>query len=139
MHIEEPPPPPGPASQLREWVRALALYGEARGRLLQIETREASGRAAGIGIAGAIGLAAVVIAWLLAAPALVWIISQRIGWHWSRVALTGAGLHLLIGLLFLLIAKIRLRRWRPFEASLDELRRDRDSLTQTTSHPTDAP
>ena len=118
----------GPFAQVRELTRAVALYVEARGRLLQIEAREAGSRSASILILAALGVAFVFFAWLLAMPALVWLIALKVDWHWSRVALVGAGGHLLLGLLLLTVLRARVRGWRPFEASLKELEKDRAYL-----------
>ena len=114
-------------------LRALALYMEARGRLLCIEGQEA-----GMHLSGLIGLfmlalGALIIGWMLAAPALVWIIAESNGWPWTRVALAGAGIHLFLGLLFLGGLKLRLRKMPLFQESLQQFQRDREWLASTKS------
>lgn len=109
-------------------LRALALYVEARGRLLQIESQEAGSR-----ISGSVGLfmvtmASFIIGWLLAAPALVWLIAQQTDLPWPKVALIGAGAHLMFGMIFLIVLRLRIRRMHLFEETFNQLRRDREWL-----------
>lgn len=111
-----------------ELLRSLALYLEARGRLLHIEGQEAGTRLSSLTGMFMVALVALLIGWLLATPALVWIIAESIGWHWTRVALAGAGIHLFIGLLFLAGLKSRLRSLRLFEETFNQFRRDREWL-----------
>ncbi|MBE2281910.1 MAG: phage holin family protein [Prosthecobacter sp.] len=109
-------------------LRSVALYAEARGRLLHIEGQEAGGRLAGLTGMFMMALTALIIGWLLATPALVWIIAEANGWHWTRVALAGAGIHLVLGLLFLAGLKSRLHGLRLFEETFNQFRRDREWL-----------
>lgn len=109
-------------------LRSIALYVEARGRLLHIEGQEAGAKAAGLVGMFIFALAALIIGWMLAAPAAVWIIAEKNGWHWTHVALAGAGIHLLLGLLLIIGLKSRLRSFRPFDESFQQLSRDRDWL-----------
>ncbi|MCB1275769.1 phage holin family protein [Prosthecobacter sp.] len=109
-------------------LRSIALYVEARGRLLHIEGQEAGARLSGMIGMFMLGLAALIIGWMLAAPALVWIIAETNGWHWTRVALAGAGIHLFLALLLLAGLKSRLRSTQFFEDSFNQFRRDREWL-----------
>jgi uncharacterized membrane protein YqjE len=109
-------------------LRALALYIEARGRLLHIEGQEAGSRLSNLIGMFMLALTAFIIGWMLAAPALVWIIAESNGWHWTRVALGGAVIHLFIGLLLLAGLKTRLRGMQLFEESFNQFRRDREWL-----------
>lgn len=113
-----------------EMLRSLALYAEARGRLLHLESQEAGGRLASLVGSFMLALASFIIGWLLAVPALVWIIAQASGWHWTRVAFAGAGLHLVLGILFLFSLKARLRSLRLFEETFHQFRRDREWLAR---------
>ncbi|MBE7495422.1 MAG: phage holin family protein [Verrucomicrobiaceae bacterium] len=131
----EAPPSASNGSEERPRVtgllRAVALYVEARGRLLQIEGQEAGQR-----LAGTMGLfvmttSCLVFGWLLALPPVVLLVAQAVGWHWSRVALAGAGLHLFLGILFLILLKLRLRRMRLFEETFNQFRRDREWLASS--------
>ncbi len=114
--------------------RSLALFVEARGRLLQIEGQEAGARLSNLTGMFMLVLALVIIGWMLAAPALVWIIAEANGWHWTRVALAGAGIHLFLGLLFLAGLKSRLRSLRLFEETFQQLRRDREWLVSNKNN-----
>lgn len=109
-------------------LRSIALYIEARGRLLHIEGQEAGTRVAGMAGLFMFSLTALIIGWMLGAPALVWIIAEKSGWHWTKVALAGAGIHLVLGLLLLAGLKARLRSFRLFEESFQQLRQDREWL-----------
>lgn len=120
-------------SRVSGLLRAVALYVEARGRLLQIESQEAGSKASSLSGHVVLTLASLVIGWMLAAPALVWMIAERTGWHWTRVALAGAGAHLLIGLILLLTLNARLRRLRLFEETFNQFRRDREWLASNSN------
>lgn len=115
-------------------LRAVALYVEARGRLFHIEGREAGLRLSGLAGMFMLAFAALLVGWLLAVPALVWIIAESNGWHWTRVALIAAGLHLFFGLLFLAGLKSRLRDLRLFEETFNQLRQDREWLASNKNN-----
>jgi uncharacterized membrane protein YqjE len=115
------------------FLRSLALYIEARGRLLQIEGQEAGARLSSVTGHFILTLASLVIGWMLATPALIWIIAERSGWHWAKVALCGAGAHLFIGFILLLFLKARLKRLRLFEETFNQFRRDREWLASTSN------
>lgn len=128
--------PPGPEEHASAsgLLHSLALYVEARGRLLQIESQEAGTRLSSLVGMLALALGGLLIGWLLAAPALVWIIAEHGGWPWTHVALVGAGIHLVIGLLFLFGLKARLRGLRLFEETFHQFRRDREWLASNQKH-----
>lgn len=112
-------------------LRAIALYVEARGRLLQIEGQEAGQR-----LSSSVGLFVVTMScfmfgWLLALPALVVILAQIVGWTWAEVALAGAGFHLFLGLVLLIMLKVKLRRMRLFEETFNQFLRDREWLASS--------
>lgn len=115
-------------------LRAVALYIEARGRLLHIEGQEAVSRLFSLSGFFILAFAAFVIGWLLAAPALVWVIAESSGWPWTRVALAGAGIHLFLGLVLLAGMKTRLRNLQLFEETFNQFRRDRECLTSHKNH-----
>ena len=129
MNLGTPPAPEERASATG-LLRALALYIEARGRLLHIEGQEAGSRLINLSGMFMLAFAAFGIGWMLAAPALVYIIAESNGWHWTRVALAGAGIHLFLGLLLLAGLKSRLRGMQLFGESLNQLSRDREWLTR---------
>jgi uncharacterized membrane protein YqjE len=129
MNLGTPPAPEERASATG-LLRAVALYIEARGRLLHIEGQEAGSRLTNLSGMFMLAFAAFGIGWMLAAPALVYIIAESNGWHWTRVALAGAGIHLCLGLLLLAGLKSRLRGMQLFGESLNQLSRDREWLTR---------
>jgi uncharacterized membrane protein YqjE len=129
MNLGTPPAPEERASATG-LLRAVALYVEARGRLLHIEGQEAGSRLTNLSGMFMLAFAAFGIGWMLAAPALVYIIAESNGWHWTRVALAGAGIHLFLGLLLLAGLKSRLRGMQLFAESLNQLSRDREWLTR---------
>jgi uncharacterized membrane protein YqjE len=122
------PPAPEERASATGLLRAVALYIEARGRLLHIEGQEAGNRLTNLSGMFMLALGAFVIGWMLAAPALVWIIADSNGWHWTRVALAGAGIHLFLGVLLLAGLKSRLRGMQLFEETFNQFRRDREWL-----------
>jgi uncharacterized membrane protein YqjE len=118
-------------SRLKSLLRALALYAEARGRLLQIEAQEAGVQLTAMLVLAAIASGCLLCGWLLAVPALVWIVSHMQGWPWWQVALAAAGLHLFFGLIFLLRLRTMLRRLQVFEETFKQFQRDREWLSGT--------
>jgi len=128
------PPAPEERASATGLLRAVALYIEARGRLLHIEGQEAGNRLTNLSGMFMLAFAAFVIGWMLAAPALVWIIADANGWHWARVALAGAGIHLFIGVLLLAGLKSRLRGMQLFEETFNQFRRDREWLASNKNN-----
>lgn len=126
-----PGPPPGTEQHASAsgLLHSLALYVEARGRLLQIESQEAGMRLSGLVGMLALALGGLFIGWMLAAPALVWLIAEHYHWPWTWVALGAAGIHLFLGLVFLLALKTRLGRLRLFEETFNQFRHDREWLS----------
>ena len=118
-------------SRVKSLLRALALYAEARGRLLQIEAQEAGTKFTSIIVLAVVLSGCLLCGWMLAMPALVWLIAQSQGWPWHFVALGAAGLHLLLGFIFLLMLLSRLRRLRVFEETFYQFQRDREWLSAT--------
>lgn len=115
-------------ARVKSLLRTLALYAEARGRLLQIEAQEAGARLSGIFILVVLLVGFLLFGWLLALPALVWLIADSAGMPWYQVALFGAGAHLVLAFVFFLILKTRLRNLHVFEETLRQFQRDRDLI-----------
>lgn len=134
MNPGTPPPAAEEHASATGLLRAIALYVEARGRLLHIEGQEVGVRLSGLTGMFMLSLAAFVIGWMLAAPALVWLVAESNGWRWTHVALTGAGIHLFIGLLLLAGLKSRLRGLRLFEETFNQFRRDREWLASNKNN-----
>jgi uncharacterized membrane protein YqjE len=118
-------------SRIKALLRALALYAEARGRLLQIETQEAGVKFSSLLVLAAILSGFLLCGWLMAVPALIWMIAQSQGWPWHLVALSVAGLHLFFAFIALLRLLSRLRRLTVFEETFNQFQRDREWLSGT--------
>ncbi|GEP46442.1 phage holin family protein [Brevifollis gellanilyticus] len=116
-------------SRLKSLLRALALYAEARGRLLQLEAQEAGVKFTMMIVLAALAAGLLLCGWLLAVPAIVWLISHTQGWPWWKVALGAAGAHLFLGLIFLLRLRSLLRRLQVFEETFKQFQRDREWLS----------
>lgn len=115
-------------SKIKSLLRTLAFYAEARGRLLQIEAQEAGTRLSEIAVLVVVLCGALLFGWMLALPALVWVIAQSGGWPWWKVAFAAAGVHLFLAFLFFISLRVRLRRMRIFEETFRQFQRDRDCL-----------
>jgi uncharacterized membrane protein YqjE len=120
----------GQIHRLKSLLHALALYLEARGRLLQIEVQEAAAKSVGGVVLAAVLAACVFCAWLLAAPALVWLVAKSGGWPWTHVALVAAALHLALAFGVFLLLKSRLKGFKAFEETFQQFQRDREWLSQ---------
>lgn len=117
-------------SQVKSLLRTLALYVEARGRLLQIEAREAGSHFSVILILAALLAGCLLCGWLLALPALVWLVADSQGWRWWYVALGAAATHLFLAFILLATLKVRLKKLRVFEETFHQFQRDRECLSQ---------
>lgn len=113
-------------SRVRSLLRALALYVEARGKLLQIEAQESGLKFSVILILALILGGSLLFGWMLALPAVIWLISDSQGWPWWQVTLGAAGAHILIALICLISLKSRLKKLRVFEETFRQFQRDRD-------------
>ena len=121
----------GQLHRLRALLRALTLYIEARGKLLQIEAKEAGARVALVLIVALVIVICLFCAWLLVLPALIWLVVDSKGWHWSQVAFGAAGLHLFFGFILLLVLKAQLKKLRPFEETFHQFKHDREWIIDT--------
>ncbi|SKB02276.1 Putative Holin-X, holin superfamily III [Prosthecobacter debontii] len=113
-------------SRVRSLLRALALYAEARGHLFQIEAREAGVKLSEILVLVAVLIGCLLFGWMLALPALVWVVAETQGLPWWKVALWTAGGHLLFAFIFFISLKVRLKKLRVFEETFHQFRRDRE-------------
>lgn len=118
-------------SRLKSLLRALALYAEARGRLLQIEAQEAGVKFTTMIVLAGMAAGFLFFAWMLAVPAIIWYLQYTQGWPWPKVALGAAGGHLFLGLLILLRLRALLRRLQVFEETFRQFQRDREWLSGT--------
>lgn len=115
-------------SRVKSLLRTTALYAEARGRLLQIEAQEAGTKFSAIIVITIILSGCLLSGWMLALPALVWLIAETQGWPWWQVALGAAAAHIGLGFVLLISLKVRLKRLRVFEETFHQFQRDREWL-----------
>jgi len=115
-------------SRVKSLLRTTALYAEARGRLLQIEAQEAGTKFSAIIVIPIILSGCLLSGWMLALPALVWLIAETQGWPWWQVALGAAAAHIGLGFVLLISLKVRLKRLRVFEETFHQFQRDREWL-----------
>ncbi len=113
-------------SRVKSLLQTLALYIEARGRLLQIEAREAGSKFSVILIFALLLAGCLLFAWMIAVPALIFLVADSQGWPWWKVTLGAAGLHLFFACVFLVALKARLHRLGVFEETLNQFKYDRD-------------
>lgn len=111
-------------------LHAALNYIEARGQLLQLEAKEAAAQAGRIAASGGIAAFFLMAAWLIALPSGIALAAEKAAIRWEYIALIAAGVHALIGLLFLAALRIRSRSLRPFQESLNQLREDRAWLAK---------
>lgn len=101
-------------------------YARARGALLRLEAAEAKERIRGISIAGAIGAFLFTVGYTLALYLATRFVSREwFGDQWQFALAAVAGVHLLLGAVFLLAARARARRSNLFRSSIAQLERDR--------------
>jgi uncharacterized membrane protein YqjE len=131
-HTDPADPAPEPASAVRGLAAALLDYFDARASLFRLESRE-SGRRLGLAVALVAGaVAGALFAYALALAATVAWISAAAGWPWYAVGLAAALLHAVAALAAARAARTRFRA-RPFEATLSELRKDRQWIHERLS------
>ena len=117
-----------PLSGLRDLVSTVILYFDARLRLIQIESREAGTHVLSLVILAVIAIGFLALGWLIAIPALIWLLSEKLSQPWHLVALCTACIHLVLGFIFLIALKTKLARLRLFEDTVSELKKDRQWL-----------
>lgn len=115
-------------SRVKSLLRTTALYAEARGRLLQIEAQEAGTKFSAIIVITIILSGCLLSGWMLALPALVWLVAETQGWPWWQVALGAAAAHIGLGFVLLISLKVRLKKLRVFEETFHQFQRDREWL-----------
>lgn len=131
----------GTESRIRGLLQALLRYVGARGKLFQIEAQEAGTHVSKVGSRGVLALMSLIVAWLLAMPAVVSLGAEYLQQHvwawmrWEYLALMLAGLHFFIGFLFLIAAKGRWKRVHLFEESLNQFEKDREWVARNQQPP----
>jgi uncharacterized membrane protein YqjE len=119
-------------SRMKALLAALARYVEARGRLLQLEAREAGGQLTALLLLAIAGGGCLFAGWLVALPALVWWLAGAFDRPWPQVALVLAVVHLAFGLVALAALRRRLRRLAVLEETFRQFDKDRAWLRGDT-------
>ncbi len=122
-------------SRLKALLAALARYAEARGRLLQLEAREAGGQFAALLLLTLATIGCLFAGWLVALPALVWWLAGAVNRPWPQVALVLGAAHLAAGLAALALLRRRLRRLAVLEETFRQFDKDRAWLRGETPAP----
>lgn len=115
-------------SRVKSLLHTLALYVEARGRLLQIEAQEAGTRLVEIVILVVVLLAFLLFGWMVALPALIWLVADTQDWPVWKVALWTAAAHLLLAFISALTLRAKLKGLRIFEETFRQFQKDRDVI-----------
>ena len=116
----------------KDWKEALAALVSSRLEMILIEAKSASSAAAGRFILLAMGLFALLSAWVLAIAAAIAAIAARTTWEWFHVAFAFAAAHFLIGAVLLLII-IRSGKKASFPVTRAEFEKDREWLNRLKS------
>lgn len=125
------PPPAGIPDVPTNWRTALADLIGARLALIQLELRQAA--ASGVKRGLFFGAAALLLlfTWILMVAGVIGAISDKNGFPWYWVALVAGGIHLLLAVIFLMVAK------RPgskaFPHTAEEFKKDRAWLEKFQS------
>ncbi len=125
----------GQAGSVRGLLAAALSYAGARGKLLQIEAQEAGTHVGRVATCAVFAAGALMVAWLLAVPAIVILLADWVRRPWAHVALALAGLHLVAGFVMLLMARRRWRRARLFEETLNQFQKDHEWVAPNQSPP----
>jgi len=118
--------PRGLRETAKETVDSGLDYARARGALLKLEAEEARERIRRISIAAMVGAFLFVAGYTFAIYLGTRLASREwFGDRWQLALATVAGFHLLLGIVFLLVARARARRSNLFQSSISQLERDR--------------
>lgn len=124
--------PPLPAAPPANWRTALADLLGSRAALVQYELKEAAATNVRRIVLFATAAIFLLIFWLVLVAGLVGLISAQGGYLWYTVALIAAGIHFLLAVILILIAK---RSTPPsFTITRQEFKKDREWL-QTFQSP----
>ena len=110
------------------WVEAIFGLVESRASIISIESKDALNSALAKLIPLAVCLFCVFAAWVLALAAAIGCLAATTDWSWYQITFALAGLHLVIALLALLIAKKS--KPAPFPVTRSEFKKDREWLIQ---------
>jgi uncharacterized membrane protein YqjE len=130
------PPPSNIGDLVRSLLDSVLTYVQARGQLLQLESKEASSAVTRKAILYFFGACSFAFAYALTIIAAVFLVHRHFDIPWEFVAFGAAGIHLILACLLVIIAKAPFRRGL-FRHTRNEFEKDRQWL-QKKSPPTTA-
>jgi uncharacterized membrane protein YqjE len=110
------------------WMEAICGLVESRVSIISIESKDALNSALAKFIPLAVCLFCVLAAWFLAVATAIGCLAATTEWKWYQITFAIAGLHLVIALVALLIAKKS--KPAPFPVTRSEFEKDREWLIQ---------
>jgi uncharacterized membrane protein YqjE len=122
-------PSPDAAGRLPgNWREALAGLVASRAAIVSLEAKDAAASAIGRLVPLLVGVVCLVGVWVLAMAGAVGAVVAATEWEWYHVAFAAAGIHLMIALIAIMIAKAK--RPAPFPVTRAEFEKDREWLNQ---------
>lgn len=118
----------GDRSGRGNWLEAILGLVESRAAIISIEARDALNSAFAKSIPLAICLFCLFAAWGLTVAAAIGCLAAATGWKWHQITFAMAGLHVIIALVALRIAKRS--KPAPFPVTRSEFEKDREWLIQ---------
>lgn len=110
------------------WLEAILGLVESRAAIISIEAKDAINSALAKSIPLAVCLFCLFAAWALTVAAAIGCLAAATGWRWHQITFAMAGLHVIIALLALRIAKKG--KPAPFPVTRSEFEKDREWLIQ---------
>lgn len=110
------------------WVEAIFDLVESRAAIISLEARDVLNSGLAKLIPLAVCLFCVFAAWALAVAAAIGCVAALTEWKWYQITFAMAGLHIVIGVVALLIAKKR--KAASFPVTRSEFEKDREWLIQ---------
>lgn len=127
--LGEVPSPGNSGTKLPEnWQEALACLVSSRISIMQAESKDAAATGTKKAVLGAVAAFCALLTWLLLLTGAVGAISAATSWTWYHVAFAAAGLHLVIAVIAILIAKSKSAPSFPITRA--EFQKDREWLNQ---------
>lgn len=128
---DHPDPPAGIVDLVRSLSESILAYLQARSQLLKLESKEASAAITRKALLYFFGACFLILAYTLALVAAIFLISRSTSYPWEYVTFAAAGIHILLAIILILIAKAPFRHGL-FRHTLNELEKDRQWLKPKT-------
>lgn len=110
------------------WMEAIIGLIETRAAIVSLETKDALSCALAKLIPLVVCLFCVFAAWVLTVAAIIGCLTAATCWKWHQITFAMAGLHILIAVVALLVAKAK--KPAPFPVTRSEFEKDREWLIQ---------